>query len=944
MNPNLVRSELYEDDYIFNEQEFKEFHLVQTDPYWKARTTCYLLSINCFGDKQDLIQRAQALLFNNYLHKKPQTSQLRESAELDLELIVSKLHCKTGKYDHIKEIEVPYEENEVIEEKIFNAKFPWDIVPELSKIKKNLSYPDIYRGIVPLMRSTMIFYNHFASEDALTGVVGFPYTIKMLDYLSPPQLYSLVKNLQMKASFDASLRNSAIDILKQKLVDLYYAVDDNPRLHGVHMCQSPTDDCCNLSSQYCANNMCKLCCQNLQSRDPCHIHDNFEQFSRYKLKKLYHFEEIKDFDKTKTLRLYCRKLVRKYTLEQIFQGLGIEWEKLKIYFHHQAHKIQYIYLTFKTQEEAARVYNDRHIYEMKMEKEDVQIQCMNDGFWKKQELFQEPENVLVIIKPLSTLEIVEEIPKRHEYTKTIHNLVQTITQLSYGQYEISPDINPVTDMPCQQHMYITLPSKEMVDKMYNAQPYLGCLVAHKLSHIQYLPFLRYHKNQCLQCNSKKEYNCIHDMCKSCCSRQKYGILECPCSYNLQKTTQDQREEMVAKNPAEEDLLCEKCTIYRDGECKNKLCQECCQAQAIKKSCPFHESSVYLRKLIEMKPHAFARKCLQIVGEINLKLRNDLLNGRYDWFRPIHNCHIQNGMIKANKELQEVKDNGAYVRTALNMKHKKEGKILTYQGNQMVQIWVNTENKTVETLDREGQSYIEYIYGEANCQRKDRKWEENSLNHYRIYTEQEYTKFINSPCLKAGLQNNFDLFIIGLDSTNFSARELLQDIYSRLTTVVGEVQPQHIMLLDSETVKAEIYKQPDYMTIPHLEENFNQLGRGIIVKFNNVLDALALMVGEININVPLYDGSTGKPNIYPSAQLQQNLMNVDISKAEFNYQNAGPTFQTMNKEIKQAQNALNNLVNQGTNKNNNKGKFNNNKNKNKGKPFNGPKPNKKVKQN
>lgn len=40
----------------------------------------------------------------------------------------------------------------------------------------------------------------------------------------------------MKHTCDSSLRPSAIDMLKQKLYDLYYAVEDNPRLHGVTMC------------------------------------------------------------------------------------------------------------------------------------------------------------------------------------------------------------------------------------------------------------------------------------------------------------------------------------------------------------------------------------------------------------------------------------------------------------------------------------------------------------------------------------------------------------------------------------------------------------------------------------------------------------------------------------------------------------------------------------
>lgn len=114
--------------------------------------------------------------------------------------------------------------------------------------------------MVPLMRNSMVFYNHFEPEEAITGVVAFPYTPSMLEYLTPPQLFAIVKSLGMNTSFDLSLRTKAIDIFKQKLYDLYYAVEDNPKLHGVCICQSQSEVCSNLSSQFCANNMCKLCC------------------------------------------------------------------------------------------------------------------------------------------------------------------------------------------------------------------------------------------------------------------------------------------------------------------------------------------------------------------------------------------------------------------------------------------------------------------------------------------------------------------------------------------------------------------------------------------------------------------------------------------------------------------------------------------------------------
>lgn len=42
-----------------------------------------------------------------------------------------------------------------------------------------------------------------------------------------------------------------------------------------------------------------------------------------------------------------------------------------------------------------------------------------------------------------------------------------------------------------------------------------------------------------------------------------------------------------------------------------------------------------------------------------------------------------GMIKANRDLQEVKDSGSIIRGVNTNKTKKEGKIFTYQANEPV---------------------------------------------------------------------------------------------------------------------------------------------------------------------------------------------------------------------------------------------------------------------
>ncbi len=157
-----------------------------------------------------------------------------------------------------------------------------------------------------------------------------------------------------------------MDILKQKLLDLFYLVEDSPRLHGIVPCQCSVRPCNELASTFCTNHMCKICCQDSQHRQPCIIHDRYEQFFIYKIKSVYLFEETKNFDRSRTLRIHGRKLIRRYDLEKAFEGIKVDWDKLQIYYHYGAHRIQYVYLVFKTQEEAKKVLEEKHIYTLRL--------------------------------------------------------------------------------------------------------------------------------------------------------------------------------------------------------------------------------------------------------------------------------------------------------------------------------------------------------------------------------------------------------------------------------------------------------------------------------------------------------------------------------------------------------------------------------------------------
>lgn len=124
-----------------------------------------------------------------------------------------------------------------------------------------------------------------------------------------------------------------------------------------------------------------------------------------------------------------------------------------------------------------------------------------------------------------------------------------------------------------------------------------------------------------------------------------------------------------------------------------------------------------------------RRILQIVSEIHIKVRHELKQGRYDWFRPFLATHYHSEMIRTNRDLQIVVDNGSIVRGG-KTRQMKAGKILTFQGNQPIMIPISASNTILESIDRKGVPFVEYDY--TGAQMKERtEWMNNSYTGYRF---------------------------------------------------------------------------------------------------------------------------------------------------------------------------------------------------------------------
>ena len=133
--------------------------------------------------------------------------------------------------------------------------------------------------------------------------------------MTDEQIFALAKMLCFLPERDEDKEFDIIEVMRQKLFDMIYAVEDAPRMHAVHMCQNRYKQCQSIATSLCGNKMCKNCCEDLQHRDNCIVHDSADQFFRKKIRDMSDFESR--FDVKITLRLSMRKLIRLYELEKV---------------------------------------------------------------------------------------------------------------------------------------------------------------------------------------------------------------------------------------------------------------------------------------------------------------------------------------------------------------------------------------------------------------------------------------------------------------------------------------------------------------------------------------------------------------------------------------------------------------------------------------------------
>ena len=852
MNHKLPRNDYYNEDYSLNPQEEKEFQLSVKDPYYKIRSRVYLLDLDIFGKKEFLQQQVELFLFNTPEKHLPSKSDCRKIFVLDL---FEKRFCISDSYSVGL---------------ILNPSIPiYSSFPEIKQMRKDLSYNEIYCSLGKLSDTQMLFINMFKDKpenNLINGLIYCPFTPDDIENAENEIIIALTNELSLKSNYICTDKDK-IKILRQKLLDLYYLCDDNVDLHGITDCHSKFSLCSNISSFYCENHMCKKCCESAPSKKFCPIHDELVNFYRVKMSELFEFEQhLKNFDKTKTIRLTLRKRITKLELKTMFEeeGYKIDWENLEIKFKESVGKIQYVYLPCTSNEEAKRLYEDRSKIIKKFEKFDISIQSLMEDF---SNIISRVSNVYtscLLVVPISNIvKNYKKIPQKSERNKKFSELIEKVLGIDSSQYTLSNCNNMLgSEFLSYDYFVITFQSKEMVEKLYNLQPFYDAVIVHKLTHLKFFPHLRNKsiswRNLCLNCMNEKNPECFYDLCKNCCVKQsnfiktlieKKTLTPCPCSRG-----------MVLPEGEGKCPICKQNNI--SDICFNKLCEDCCKIQIMpEKSCYYHSiknKSVFLDFMNSFKtnPDNFIKYYEGRKSVIKMKIMNYLRNGDFTWFRPINDTNVTRLMLDMNKELMIIMDNPNYKREGPLKINDKMYKVFTYQ-NEKEKLKKFDNYYAEEGFDEKGDFYIEYDFtmGKAHKATPKVYLEVNSDKLESMDSKTHEKDFNNSEDGNSGIIP-FHICLYVLDNEKYTTYELTEEIYHELKSHFSRVIKEDIQILDEVSImNMLIGKNGEFFTQFDKCEEF---GRFALIKLKNEKDALKLLLEKNRISLPLVNGKKGSP--------------------------------------------------------------------------------------
>mmetsp|Transcript_10733 Transcript_10733/g.20919 ORF Transcript_10733/g.20919 Transcript_10733/m.20919 type:complete len:800 (+) Transcript_10733:279-2678(+) len=513
-------------------------------------------------------------------------------------------------------------------------------------------------------------------------------------------------------------------------------------------------------------------------------------------------------DPFSTLKLCLNEPIRKIQLYRVFEGFAVRWDKVMVWYHPNTQRISCLYLSFVSQSEAQRAYLQRKLLQDSGLR--LTIRALPEPLFDAVKRFKTRQVSLDCVLMFSeiTSEKKRSLPSKTHIVQTVLSLSADIAGVSQSELKVDIPKNPLSGNFHVQEFYVHFPSAKAAEAVFASQPF-RLVVAHKLSHLIPFPFLRPSASMCLQCPRAKE--CLHDLCGDCCPQFRAHP-----SYS-------------------------------------------CSEHASRNSVLSSRMPLHVRRMFELPPSEIARKIPEKVGQFHIAIRYLLEEGVYSWFRPKFYLEAES-MKAANTDLQIVLDSNTTRQNLTTTAPKREGKLFNYSYTQPLTF--QQEGKLVtEALDNEGRVFLEYCYAPFTEADVSHNWEEAG-GRGQMYTRQDME---DDTChIGFSIRNSFHVFIAGLDPYKKGLKELLA---AELKSKLGKVLLEEIIFIDYDSILANLL-----LVDPSAEGNIDSYNRVAAVKLVNETDALKLILGEVNLTLPLSNGLLGSPIIVPSAELCQYIHN------------------------------------------------------------------------
>ena len=137
MNYKLLRSDYYNEDYLLNKQEEKEFHLPVKSPYYKVRAKAFLLTGEVLGTWDTFQHLISTFIFTSETNE-PQIKLRKNKFELhqlySQDLLQKKFISSNSDLINI-------DTNTSKDSSIINFPPIYDFIPEIKLMSKKITYP-----------------------------------------------------------------------------------------------------------------------------------------------------------------------------------------------------------------------------------------------------------------------------------------------------------------------------------------------------------------------------------------------------------------------------------------------------------------------------------------------------------------------------------------------------------------------------------------------------------------------------------------------------------------------------------------------------------------------------------------------------------------------------------------------------------------------------------